>query len=81
MMPRKTFAQQVGIDTEEATRPSTWDVFHEITVDMLNKSVEDLKAYCDEWQRMYKKERRRGDRWVLIALLGWGMFVIAWATK
>ncbi len=77
---RDAFARDAGIDIDDA-RPSTWDMFHDIEVTDLKKSVMDLSSYCDEWRAMYRRATHKIGVWKLVALLGWGCFGIALVSR
>ncbi len=78
-MARDAFAEAVGIDIGDG-RGGVFDEFHAIEVARLEEERSTLLMYCAEWKRLRNKEHHRGDIWKLLALFGWGMFVIACVT-
>ncbi len=77
---RDEFARDCGIDVGEV-RGGVFDDLHRIEVSRLEEERAILLTYCDEWKRLRNAARQRGDIWILIALLGWGMFAIACVTR
>lgn len=75
-----TFAHDAGIDIGEE-RGGVFDEFHRIAQERMAKAIEDSNALFAEYKAELKKANHRKSLWVLVALLGWGLFAIAFLSR
>jgi hypothetical protein len=89
MMSRKThdntgrdeFAREAGIDLGNEHIGGVFDELHKIEADRLKQEIKDNERLFLEYAGKLYKANRRCDKWLLAALLGWGMFAIACLSR